>query len=333
MERLACFFMTARSIEDLEERILLSERLGYDTVGLPQIAARDPLVTLAAIAPKTSRIRVGTGVIPIWTRTPVALAQEAAVMQEVSKGRFLLGLGVGHQELVESWHGTRFHHPVQAMRDYVTILKTVIAKGMVGHNGEVFSASFSFMGYQPPNVPILIGALGPKMIQLAGEIADGVVLWLSSPRHVREVVMPNLEIGARRGGRDLSQLEILACVFAAPGPNRQSARDAIRLQLFPYLQLPHYRAVIKMSGFEEDLRRFDQALAEGHMPQALSGLSDELMDQISATGSIDEVAETLDAFVDAGCTMPGVGVVGRYDGYEGSEWALTTLREAAALTH
>ena len=331
MERLACFFMTARSIDDLRSRIQLAESLGYDTVGLPQIAARDPLVTLAAIAPSTSKIRLGTGVIPIWTRTPIALAQEAAVVQEVSDGRFLLGIGVGHQELVESWHGTKFERPVEAMRDYLSILRSVFARGMTGHKGEVFSSSFSFMGYEPPRVPIFVGGLGPKMLQLAGEMADGVVLWLSSPKHVREVVLPNLQIGADKAGRNVEELEIFSCLFAAPGGDRSSARDAIRLQLLTYLQLPHYRSVVKVSGFSEDLANFDSAIQEGHMPKALAALSDALLDDISATGSNEEIATTLDAFVEAGCTMPGVGVVGRYEGYQGADWALTSLRESAAL--
>lgn len=330
MDNLACFFMTARSYDDLEKRITLAEEMGYAAVGLPQIAARDAMVTLAPIARRTSKIRLGTGVVPIWTRTPITLAQEASVLQELSGGRFLLGIGVGHPDLISSWHGTEFRKPLVAMRDYLTILKQALRGDMVNHKGDVFSSTFSFIGYEPSPVPILVGALSPKMLQLAGELADGVVLWLSSSHHLREVVLPNLKIGAEKSGRTLDDFLIFSCMFAAPGEDRGAARDAVRMQLLTYLQLPHYRAVAESSGYSEDVHLFQQKLAEGDIPGALQGLSDKLIDEIAATGSKEEMAETIKGFVDAGCTMPGVGIAGRYEGFQGTEWALQSLKDAAA---
>lgn len=331
MEKLACFFLNARSVVDLEKRMVFAEELGYDTVGLPQIAARDPMTTLASVARQTSRIRLGTGIVPIWTRSPIAMAQEAAVIQELSEGRFLMGLGVGHQMLVESWHGQKMTKPVEAMRDYLTIMKGALSEGYVDHQGEVFSASFAFMGYQPSKVPIYIAALGPKMAQLAGELADGVVLWLSSPHHIEDVVIPNIKIGAERAGRSIDDIEIFGCLFAAPSPNRSAARDAVRQQLLTYLQLPFYRAVMDSSGYSADLDEFDRNLLAGNVVEALASLSDALIDEIAATGNADQIAETLHGFVSAGCTMPGVGIVGGYDGYEGVKEGLASIRMASSL--
>ncbi|HVL32487.1 MAG TPA: LLM class flavin-dependent oxidoreductase [Actinomycetota bacterium] len=331
MDRLGCFFMTARSVSDLEARILTAERLGYDIAGLPQIAGRDAMTTLALIAPKTTTISLATGIVPIWTRTPITLAQEAGVLAEATNGRFMLGVGVGHRALVESWHGTPFRKPLTAMRDYLTILRGAFRDAQVSHTGEIYSASFGFMGFRPPpDVPLLVGALGPKMLQLAGEMADGVVLWLSSPQHIRDIVMPNLEIGAARAGRDVSSLDVFACLFAAPGPDRASARDAIRRQMFAYVQLPFYRDMLVASGFGEDLEAFDAGIVAQDLPMALAGLSDDMIDTIAATGDLDEIAQTLDAFRAAGCTTPGVGVVGGYEGYQGPEVALTAIRDAGA---
>jgi probable F420-dependent oxidoreductase len=324
--------MTARTIGDLEARVLAAEERGYEACGFPQIAGRDAMMTVASIAPKTRRIRFATGIVPIWTRTPIALAQEAGVIAEATDGRFMLGIGTGHEPLIESWHGTRFTKPLTAMRDYVTILRSVFRDAQVSHDGEVFRAHFGFLGFRPPpDLPILIGALGPKMLQLAGELADGIVLWLSSPSHIRDIVMPNLAIGAARAGRNVGDLEVFACLFAAPGPDRASARDAIRRQLFAYLQLPFYRNMIAASGFVDDLAAFDAGVAQQDLPQALAGLSDAMVDEIAATGSNDEVATTIDAFVRAGCTMPGVGVVGGYEGYENAARSLGLLKEAGAL--
>jgi probable F420-dependent oxidoreductase len=331
MERIGCFFMTARSIADLESRVLKAEELGYEACGFPHIAGRDALATLAAIGPKTSRITLATGIVPIYTRTPVTLAQEAGVINEATGGRFMLGIGTGHKDLIESWHGTPFRKPLTAMRDYLTILRGAIRDSQVAHDGEVFSAHFGFLGFQPAHdLRILVGALGPKMLQLAGEMADGVVLWMSSPSHIRDVVMPNLRIGAARAGRDVAELEVFACLFAAPGADRASARDAIRRQLFAYLQLPFYRNTMVAGGYGEDMDAFDAGVAAQDFPLSLAGLSDRMIDEIAATGGLDDVAETLDAFRGAGCTVPGVGVVGGYEGYEGAERSLVLLRDAGA---
>ncbi|MFN2614068.1 MAG: LLM class flavin-dependent oxidoreductase [Actinomycetota bacterium] len=327
---MGCFFMTARTIGDIEARVLTAERLGYEIVGMPHIAGRDALTTLALIAPKTSTIKLATGIVPIWTRTPVTLAQEAGVIQESTGGRFLLGIGVGHKDLVESWHGTPFTTPIAAMRDYVTILRRAFRDARVAHDGPMYRAHFGFLGFRPPDVPILVGALGPKMLQLAGELADGVVLWLSSPAHIRDIVMPNLAIGAARAGRSVDELQVFACLFAAPGPDRASARDAIRRQLFAYVQLPFYRDMLIASGFGGDIDAFNEGVRAQDLPAALAGLSDAMIDEIAATGSVDDVAATLDGFARAGATMPGVGIVGGYDGYENPEASLLALRDAGA---
>ena len=331
MDRMGCFFITARTIGDLEARIKAAEDLGYDIVGMPHIAGRDAMTTLAAIAPRTTRIRFATGIVPIWTRTPVTLAQEAAVIQEATGGRFMLGVGVGHRDLVENWHGQTFRKPVTAMREYLTILRRALRDAQVQYDGEVFSAHFGFLGFSPPDVPLLVGALGPRMLQLAGELADGVVLWMSSPAHIRDVVMPNLAIGAARAGRAVSDLSVLPCLFAAPGPDRASARDAIRRQMFAYVQLPFYREMLVASGFAPDLAAFDAGVAAQDLPEALAGLSDAMIDEIAATGSLDDVASTLDAFARAGATMPGLGIVGGYEGYAGPVASLSSLMEARAL--
>ena len=143
--------------------------------------------------------------------------------------------------------------------------------------------------------------------------------------------MPNLAEGARAAGRDVADLEVFPCLFAAPGPDRAAGRDAVRRQLFPYLGLPFYRNMLVVSGFDADLARFDEGLAAQDLPLALAGISDAMVDEIAATGSLEEVAQALDAFVRAGCTMPVVGVAGGYEGYEGAAAALASLRRASAM--
>lgn len=325
MTRMGCFFMTARNIGDLADRVKIAEDVGYDVAGFPHIAGRDVMATLAYMGARTSSITLASGIVPAYTRTPVTLAQEAGTIAEATGGRFMLGIGTGHKDLVENWHGASFQHPVEAMRDYLTILRSLFRDGSVSYNGAQFSAHFGFLGFKPPKVPILVGALGPKMLQLAGEMADGVVLWMSSPRHIREVVMPNIAAGAAKAGRTLENFEVFACLFAAPGPDRASARDAIRRQIIPYLALPFYRDMLAVSGFAGDLAGFAEGLAAGDLPAALSAISDAMIDEIAATGTPDDVGATLQAFIDAGATVPGVGPVGGYDGYVNAAESLRTL--------
>lgn len=331
MDRMGCFFLTARTLDDLAKRFKTAEALGYDIAGLPHIAGRDALATLAMITPQLTRMQTATGIVPIWTRTPVAMAQEIATIHEGTGGRFLAGLGIGHKDLVEHWHGTPFHHPLAAMRDYLTIVRTALREGSVSYDGEVYRAHFGFLGFTPQDVPLLVGGLGPKMLELTGELADGAILWMSSQAHIRDVVMPHLAIGAVRAGREASAYDVFACMFAAPGPDRASGRDAIRRQLLAYVQLPFYRNMLVASGFAADLEHFDAHIGDGDLPSALAALSDAMIDEIAVTGSAEEIADTLRGFRNAGCTIPGIGVVGGYEGYAGTEASLRAVMDAREL--
>src|SRR5437879_1825865 len=122
----ACFISTGRSLEQAIERVKLAEQLGYDAVYVTHIAGRESLTVVTAYALATSRIRVGTGVVPIYTRTPATMAQTAATIDELSGGRLTLGLGVSHRPVVESWHGQRIDRPVAEMREYVAIVRAIL---------------------------------------------------------------------------------------------------------------------------------------------------------------------------------------------------------------
>ena len=128
--------------------------------------------------------------LPIYSRTPVATAQQAATIDEFSGGRMVLGLGVSHAVTVENWYGTKIERPVAAMREYVEAVRAMFTGDDVPE-GEFFPTRFRFMGYEPrADLPIYVAALSPNMLQLAGEIADGVMLWLCNPDYIRDVVCP-----------------------------------------------------------------------------------------------------------------------------------------------
>ena len=251
---------------------------------MTHIAGRDSLTLLMAYAAASKNIKLGTGVLPIYSRTPVATAQQAATIDEYSGGRMVLGLGVSHAVTVENWYGTKIERPVSAMREYVGALRAMFTGGD-GPAGQFFPTNFRFMGYEPrPDLPIYVAALSPNMLQLAGEVADGVMLWLCNPDYIRDVVMPEVRAGRERAGKSMDGFDIVAAVPAAVTDDRASAYETMRNDLVTYWSLPFYRAMIERTGFEADIAAFDAGMQAGDVETAKRGMSDRFLDSLTAIG-------------------------------------------------
>ncbi|MDX1619516.1 MAG: LLM class flavin-dependent oxidoreductase [Nitriliruptorales bacterium] len=316
MTRLAAFLSPGRSLERAQIRAGLAESLGYELVLDNHIFNRDGLATIVAYSETTSEVRLGTGVYPMLHMSPVALGQLAASIDELVGGRLVLGLGTSHRPVIENVHGLEFpDSPLTAMRDTLTILRSMFTQGKAQHDGEVFSAAFRFQGFQPrPDIPLYVAALGPKMLQLAGELADGVILWLCGPDYIRDTVVPNVRKGAERAGRDPSEIEIVPAITCAVTDDDGGARARFKRSLVPYLSLPFYRSMLVDSGFDEDLERFDAGMSDGGVDEALDGVSSGLVDSLAGIGTAGRVLETLERYRDAGATLPAVGTLGGEQG-------------------
>jgi F420-dependent oxidoreductase-like protein len=313
MAGLGTFISVGKSLAQAVERVKRAEELGYDSVYVTHIAARDSLTVLMAYAAATERIRLGTGVLPIYSRTPVATAQQAATIDEFSGGRMVLGLGISHQVTVEGWYGTKIERPVTAMREYVQGVRAMV-RGEDPPGSEYFPTQFRFMGYQPrPGLPIYIAALSPNMLQLAGEIADGVMLWLCNPRYIEDVVVPEVRAGRERAGKSMDGFDVVAAVPSAVIDDREAAYERMRAELVTYWSLPFYRAMIERSGFGADIAAFDIGLQAGDVEAAKRRISDGFLDSLTAVGAADEVRAGVARYRDAGATSPCVGPVPRTD--------------------
>jgi alkanesulfonate monooxygenase SsuD/methylene tetrahydromethanopterin reductase-like flavin-dependent oxidoreductase (luciferase family) len=166
------------------------------------------------------------------------MAQTAATNDELSGGRPTLGHGVSHSLVVESWHGQTIDHPVAEMREYAHIVRAIL-RGEDPPPGEKWTTSFHLAGLDPrPELPIFRAALSPAMLQLAGEVGDGVMLWLCNPNYVRDVVVPAVRAGRERAGKSLDGFEIVAAVPGALTDDPGAAHDAIRSELLTYFSLP-----------------------------------------------------------------------------------------------
>ncbi|MGH2978045.1 MAG: LLM class flavin-dependent oxidoreductase [Solirubrobacterales bacterium] len=307
------FISVGRSLEQAVERVQRAEALGYDSVYVTHIAGRDSLTVLMAYAAATERIRLGTGVLPMYSRTPVATAQQAATIDEFSGGRMVLGIGVSHQVTVESWYGSKIEHPVAEMREYVTALRAMFG-GRDVPRGSRFPTQFRFMGLQPrADLPVYIAGLSPKMLRLAGEIADCVMLWLCNPEYIRGVVVPEVTAGRERAGKGLEGFDIVAAIPAAVTNDREGAFQTMRGDLITYWSLPFYRAMIERSGFGADIAAFDAGMKAGDLDKAEEGISDRFLEELTAIGSPDEVGVGVARYRDAGATSPCVGPVPRTD--------------------
>jgi alkanesulfonate monooxygenase SsuD/methylene tetrahydromethanopterin reductase-like flavin-dependent oxidoreductase (luciferase family) len=295
----------------------LAEELGYDTVATTHIAGRDSFSVLSALAMATERVQLATAVAPIYHRSPASMVQTAATIDDLSGGRFHLGLGVGHRITMSGWHGQEIGKPVAELREYVALVRALLA-GAEPPVGQRWNSTFRFTGITPrPDLPILLAALSPAMLRLAGEIADGVVLWACPADYVRDVVVPEVAKGRAAVGKTLDGFAVLPAVLAAVGSD---GVDGVRADLHRYFGLPFYRAVFQASGFGEELAAYDAAAPDVAAQQA--AISDRVIASLSALG---DVPAGLVRYRAAGATNPLVAPV------HGTDFT-ATLRAAAEIS-
>jgi alkanesulfonate monooxygenase SsuD/methylene tetrahydromethanopterin reductase-like flavin-dependent oxidoreductase (luciferase family) len=301
----SCFISPGRSLESAIERVKLAESLRYESVYVTHIAGRESLTVLTAYALATSRIRVGTGVVPIYTRTPATMAQTAATIDELSGGRLTLGLGVSHRVVIEGWHGQKIERPVAQMREYVAIVRAIL-RGEDPPPGATWKTGFRLVGLEPrPQLPIYIAALSPGMLRLAGELGDGVLLWLCCPSYIRDVVIPELTRGRESAGLSLEGFDVVPAIPAAVSEDRHATFDVLRRELIPYFGLPFYRAMIERSGFGADIEAYDRAA--GDLEAMAAAISDGFLEELTAVGDPPAVRAGVERYRDAGATSPSVG--------------------------
>ena len=311
--RLATFITPGASLQSAVDRVQLAEKLGYDAVFSTQIGARDGLMTLAAYAAATSRIKLGTGVIPAFPRHPVALAYEAATLDEISGGRLLLGVGTSHNITMENWYGIDMSKPLTHLKEYVSILRALFTTGRVEHQGAFYKTNFAFMNYAPrTDLPIYISGLSPNTLTFAGQAADGLILWACLPTYIRDVVTPHVRKGEKEAGRPEGSCEIVAAIPSALATDVEGARNAFRREFFTYMTLPFYRKAI--------------AGGKGDMPNAFQAISEPLIEEFAAIGDQKAIHRKIDEYRAAGVSLPAVGM---FSGPKGSGLDPNATLEAA----
>jgi F420-dependent oxidoreductase-like protein len=311
--RIAAANPAVRTLDESVNRAREAERLGYESVWVTQMPdARDASLVLQAYAAATQWVRLGTAVLPIYTRHPTAMVQMAASLDEISQGRFILGLGVSHKVTVESMWGLRLEHPVEAMREYMTIVRSSLRDGSASFDAKQFSAHWSYSGPRRSELPIMISALGPLMLELAGEISDGVVLWMCAPDYIRDTVIPHLKAGRAKAGKTMEGFEVVAMVPVCVTNDRAAGLEVLRQTVERYANLPFYRRALDSGGFAEEL--------------AAGKISEAMLDQLGGVGDEGRIREAVRRYREAGTTLP---CVGPFSGHPGAAGFVATLEAAA----
>ncbi|HEY8514464.1 MAG TPA: LLM class flavin-dependent oxidoreductase [Candidatus Binatia bacterium] len=282
-----------------------AEELGYESLWIADVGGPDPFVVAAAAAAVTSRVRIGTAVIPAYTRTPPVIAGAAASCAELAPGRFILGIGASSENIVQNWSGIPFRRPLTRVRETVTTVRQILAGERTNFSGRTLSSH----GYrllmrtpQPP-IPIHVGALMPPMLELAGEIADGVTLNMM-PVEVVPRMIEHIRAGAARAGKDPSSLEIVARFQTCVTDDKASARAVLRAAFGPYFATSVYNRFVAWCGFDKEAAEILAGWQAKDRARVAAGVTDDMLDRIGIIGSAEECRERIEAFREAGVTTP-----------------------------
>lgn len=298
--KLSVLIPTTGEFDQIVKHARLADELGFESVNCSHISARDSFTTLAALAAVAPQVRLGTAVAPIYHRSPASMAQTAATLDDLSGGRFRLGLGTGHRVTMSAWHGQQIGKPLEEMREYVSVIRALLAGDTVP-DGSRWSSTFAFVGFTPrPDIPIYLAGLSAAMIRLAGQIADGIVLWACPASYVRDVVVPEVRAARRAAGKDPLAFDIVAAVPASATDDAGPAEAGIRSELHRYFGLPFYRTMFLTAGYGEDVAAYDAAA--GDQARQLAAISGGFVDDLCAIGDAGSVTTALDRFRSAGAT-------------------------------
>jgi 5,10-methylenetetrahydromethanopterin reductase len=308
----ALYLQDKHPLRDAIEYVRYAEARGFAAVWQAESRlVRDAIVPMAAFAATTSRIKVGSGVINNWTRNAALIAATFSTLDDLAPGRILCGLGVWWEPLATKV-GVNRRKPLLAMRETVEVVRRLLRMEKVTFKGEFVNVEDIEIDIvhgdrSPKDVPIYIGATGMKMMELSGEVADGVLLnYLVSPAYNRDA-MAHLEIGATRAGRTVAQIDRPQLIVCSLDQDRGRALDNARKLVTQYLgQQPH---IMKASGVSPDLldeigRVLTWPAEEHQIREAMKLVPDDVVQLITASGTPDECRAKVQEYIEAGCTCP-----------------------------
>ena len=244
--KIAEFAGGANTVEGQVQTVINAENDGLDGIWFPQIFGTDVLTVLAMVGQKTSRIELGTCVVPIYPRHPHSLAGQALTVQAATNGRFNLGIGLSHAPVVEGMWGLSYERPAVYMREYLSVLLPLVREGRVSFNGDFFRVSATVQVPVPEPLPVLIAALAPVMLRIAGEMTDGTITWMVGPKTLANHIVPRITKAAKEAGRPAPRVVVGLPIAVTDDPDGARERAARSFQV--YGTLPNYKRMLNIEG-------------------------------------------------------------------------------------
>ncbi|MDQ6616440.1 MAG: LLM class F420-dependent oxidoreductase [Actinomycetota bacterium] len=322
--RLAVPLNYAANFKDAADQAVAFEQAGADIVWVAEAYGFDAPSQMGYLAAKTERIQIGSGILPIYSRTPALLAQTAAGVDSLSGGRAILGLGASGPQVIEGWHGVAYDRPLERTREIIDICRRVWRREVLTNDGvyQLPLPPERGTGLGKPlkllthpvrsAIPIWVASLGPKNVEMTAEVADGWLPTLYIPERAAGVWGAPLAKGAANRSPDLAPLEICAGSLVAVGEGIEGLRDLARPTVALYVGgmgargRNFYNSLVQRYGFEAEAARIQDLYLEGRKDEAAAAVPDELLEKTSLVGSEGYVKDRIAAFKEAGVTVLNV---------------------------
>nr|WP_241728976.1 LLM class F420-dependent oxidoreductase [Nocardioides zeae] len=310
--------MLLSNLNDADELLGLADvavDCGFERVWLAETGGLD-VDALGAVIARTTPLEVGTSIIPVYSRTPALLSMMASTISHLGGGRPVhLGIGAGGQVIVERWHGVPFSKPATVTRETIQVLRQALAGGRTDVDGKTRrSHGFQLTTGPAPEVRVYIGGMGPVMVDLAAEVADGLIVTWLSPR-VLTGFRAQFSSAVAAHGRDERDVKLVARVYASVSDTPEVAREEVRKELVEYVVSPGYGRYFASVGFEKEVEEVNAAFEARQREAAVAAVSDALLDEVLVVGrDAAEVRDALRAYAEAGADDVMVQPVPTYRG-------------------
>ncbi len=286
------------------ERLAELADLGYTDIWSAESDGADGFTPLALAAAWEPRLRLGTAIIPAYTRSPACFAQSVASLADAAPGRFAIGIGSSSNVIVERWNGVPFVEPYKKVRDVVRFLRDALSGEKIAKSYDTFTIQGFKLGVRPEQAPpILVAALREGMLRLAAREADGAIINWLSPTDVARVA------GVVRDAAGGADKEIVARIFCCPSENTEAVRAAAKFAVAAYLNVPVYAEFHRWLGRGEQLQPMWDAWQAGDRKAALAAIPDEVVDDLVVHGSPEQCRATIQAYFDNGVTTSSLAIL------------------------
>ena len=301
-KRIAVTLPVNQVLKDSIDLVQWAEENGFSDGWFADPGAPDGLTTAAAIAAYTQKLRIGMAIVPVYTRSPTVLAASTDVIAQALPGRFVLGLGSSSEIIMQNFNGIALEKPLTRVKETALVVRSILRGEKTNFTdlNTIYSRGYAQQPSDPP-VPIYLAALRPKMLEMAAEYGDGVILNLW-PKSALSKMLEHIQIGARRSGKSFEDLEIVNRYAVIVTDDKVAAYEEFRRHFIPYFSNPVYNNFLKWCGYEHEAEEILKGWAERDRERTAAAFHDGLVDQIGVIGTAEECQERIREHAEQGIT-------------------------------